>query len=162
MSGGAGLLGSYVIGLARERGLRVIADAQPREEELVRGFGADTVIPRSNDFARAVRDVVPEGVAAVYDTALLNRATFGAIRDGGGLAVVRGWDGGEPERDIRISAVRVSNAFHRTDWLEHLRALASDGRLALRVAGTYAPEQAAEAHRTMAAGGLRGRALIVF
>jgi len=162
VSGGAGLLGSYVIGLARQRGLRVIADAQPRDQELVRGFGADTVIPRSDDFARAVRDVVPEGVAGVYDTALLNRAAFGAIRDGGGLAVVRGWDGSEPEREIRIVTVMVSRALQRVDWLERLRGLASDGRLALRVAGTYAPEQVAEAHRAMAAGGLRGRALIVF
>jgi NADPH2:quinone reductase len=162
VSGGAGLLASYVIGLARERGLRVIADAQPRDQQLVRGFGADIVIPRSDDFARAVRDVVPEGVAAVYDTALLNRAAFGAIRDGGGLVVVRGWDGSEPERGIRIVTVMVSNALQRTDWLEQLRTLASNGRLALRVAGTYAPEQAAHAHRAMAAGGLRGRALIVF
>jgi NADPH2:quinone reductase len=77
VSGGAGLLASYVIGLARDRGLRVIADAQPQDEELVRGFGADTVIPRSDDFARAVRNVVPEGVAAVYDTALLNRGRSG-------------------------------------------------------------------------------------
>jgi NADPH2:quinone reductase len=162
VSGGAGLLASYVIGLAHQRGLHVIADAKPQDEALVRGFGADTVIARSDDFARAVRDVAPEGVAAVYDTALLNRAALGAIRDGGGLAVVRGWDGSEPERGITIAAVRVATALHRTDWLEHLRGLASDGRLALRVAGTYDPAQAAEAHRTMEAGGLRGRALIVF
>jgi NADPH:quinone reductase-like Zn-dependent oxidoreductase len=109
-----------------------------------------------------VRDVVPEGVAAVYDTALLNRAASGAIRDGGGLVVVRGWDRSEPERGIRIVAVMVAKALQRTDWLEDLRTLASDGRLALRVAGTYAPEHAAEAHRAMEAGGLRGRALIVF
>jgi NADPH:quinone reductase len=120
--------------------------------------GAFVCLSRSDDFSRAVRDVVPEGVTAVYDTALLNRAAFGAIRDGGGLVVVRGWDGSEPARDIRIVAVMVATALQRTDWLEHLRALASDGR----VAGTYAPEQAAEAHRAMAAGGLRGRALIVF
>src|SRR3984957_6286114 len=132
VSGGAGLLASYVIGLARERGLRVIADAQPKNAELVRGFGADTVIPRSDDFARAVRDVVPEGVAAVYDSALLNRAALGAIRDGGGLVVVRGWDDSEPERGIRIVAVRVATALHRTDWLEHLRTPASDGRLGVR------------------------------
>jgi NADPH:quinone reductase len=120
------------------------------------------VIPRSDDFARAVRDVAPEGVAAVYDTALLNRTAFGAIRDGGGLVVVRGWDGSEPERDVRIIPIMVSTALQRTDWLGHLRTLASDRRLALRVARTYAPEQAAEAHRAMAAGGLRGRAVIVF
>jgi NADPH2:quinone reductase len=162
VSGGAGLLASYVIGLAHERGVQVIADAKPQDEELVRGFGADIVVARSDDFARAVRDVAPEGVVAVYDTALLNRTAFGAIRDRGGLVVVRGWDGSEPERGIKIVAVRVATALQRTDWLEHLRALAADGRLALRVAGRYAPEQAADAHRTMETGGLRGRALIVF
>jgi len=162
VSGGAGLLGSYVIGLAHERGLRVIADAKPEESELVRGFGADVVVPRSDDFAAAVRAVEPDGVAAVYDTALLNAAAFGAIRDGGGLAVVRGWDGSEPPRGITVVPVMVREVLERTDWLEQLRALASAGRLRLRVAGTYPPEEVAEAQRVMDAGGLRGRAVIVF
>lgn len=162
VAGGAGLLASYVIALARERGLRVIADAKAGEEELVRGFGADVVVPRSDDFSGAVRAVEPDGVAGVYDTALLNEAAFGAIRDGGGLVVVRGWHGGEAPRGIRVHPVMVRDVLERTEWLDELRALASDGRLALRVAGAYPPEQAAEAHRLMDAGGLRGRALITF
>jgi NADPH2:quinone reductase len=162
VSGGAGLLGSYVIGLARERGLRVIADAKAGEEDLVRGFGADVVVARSDDFAGAVRGVEPDGVAAVYDTALLNEAAFGAIRDGGGLVVVRGWSGGEAPRGIQVHPVFVREVLERTEWLDELRRLAGEGRLALRVAGSYPPEQAAEAHRLMDAGGLRGRALITF
>ena len=162
VSGGAGLLGSYVIGLAHEQGLRVIADAKPGEEDLVRGFGADVVVARSEDFAGAVRAVAPEGVGAVYDTALLNEACFGAIRDGGGLVVVRGWHGGEAPRGITVHPVRVRDVLERTEWLEQLRRLAGEGRLKLRVAATYPPEQAAEAHRLMDAGGLRGRALITF
>ncbi len=162
VSGGAGLLGSYVIGLAHERGLRVIADAKPQDEELVRSFGADVVVPRSDDFTAAVRAVAPDGVAAVYDTALLNAAAFGAIRDGGRLAVVRGWDGSQAPRGITVVPVMVRDVLERTDWLEQLRALASAGRLKLRVAETYPPEQIAEAHRVMDAGGLRGRAVIVF
>jgi NADPH:quinone reductase-like Zn-dependent oxidoreductase len=50
----------------------------------------------------------------------------------------------------------------RTDWLEELRAFASDGRITLRVAGEYRPEQAAEAQEIMDAGGLRGRVVLVF
>jgi NADPH:quinone reductase-like Zn-dependent oxidoreductase len=50
----------------------------------------------------------------------------------------------------------------RTDWLEHLRDLASAGRLQLRVAAELPPEKASEAHRMLEAGGLRGRAVIVF
>ena len=151
-----------MIGLAREQGLRVIADAKPEDEELVRGFGADVIVPRSDDFSAAVLAVEPAGVAAVFDTALLNADAFGAIRDGGGLTVVRGWDGGQPPRGIDVHPVMVRDVLERTEWLEHLREMASDGRLQLRVAGRYRPEEAAEAHRLMDAGGLRGRALIVF
>ena len=48
------------------------------------------------------------------------------------------------------------------ELMTRLRELASDGRLKLRVAGEYPPEQAAEAERVTDAGGLRGRAVIVF
>jgi NADPH:quinone reductase len=162
VTGGAGLLASYVIPLAKERGLRVLADTKPEDEALVRGFGADAVVPRGDGFVAAVREAVPEGVDGVYDTALLKRDAFGAIRDGGAIAVVRGWDDGRAERGIDVRQVWVRTVLERTDWLEVLRDRVSAGRLALRVAGEYPPEHAAAAHAAMEAGGLRGRALIVF
>lgn len=162
VSGGAGQLASYVIPIAKGRGLEVIADAKPEDEELVRSFGADEVIPRRGRFAREVREVATDGVDAVFDTALLHGDALGAIRDGGGIAAVRRWDGSPTERGIRIHEVLVVDVLERTDWLEELRGLASQGRLALRVAAEYPPDQAAEAQRVMDAGGLRGRALIVF
>lgn len=163
VSGGAGLPASYVIGLARERELRVIADAAEADVELVRSFGADEVVPRGAEFAAHVRAVAPEGADGLYDTALLGAEAFGALRDGGGMAVVRGWDDSVPaERGIRIHKVMVRTVLDRTDWLLELRDLAQVGRIALRVAGEYSPEDADEAQQAMAAGGLRGRALIVF
>jgi NADPH:quinone reductase-like Zn-dependent oxidoreductase len=162
VSGGAGLLASYVIPLAKERGLRVIADAKPDDETLVRSFGADVVVPRGEGFVAGVREAAPDGVDGLYDTALLHETAFGAIRDGGAMIVVRGWQPPETERGIEVRPVMVSNALERTDWLEELRRLASDGRLQLRVAGEYPPEDAAEAERAMDAGGLRGRVVIVF
>ena len=161
VSGGAGVLGSYVIALAVDRGLQVIADARAADAETVRGFGAQTVIARSDDFSAAVREVAPDGVAAVYDAAVLNGAALGAIRDGGGLAVVRGWDG-PTERSITNHKVMVASVLERTDWLSHLRELAGDGRLTLRALDAYAPTAAGEAQRRMDAGGLRGRLLIAF
>jgi NADPH:quinone reductase-like Zn-dependent oxidoreductase len=163
VTGGAGLLASYVIPLAKERGLRVIADAKPEDEELVRSFGADVVVPRGQGFTDAVLEAAPDGVDGLYDTALLRRAAFPAIRDGGQIVVVRGWDGDEVEdRGIRVHPVAVARVLDRTDWLEELRAFASDGRIKLRVAAEFPPEEAAEAERLMGAGGLRGRAVIVF
>jgi NADPH:quinone reductase len=162
VTGGGGQLASYAIPLGRERGLRVIADAKPDDEELVRSFGADVVVPRGERFVDAVRDVVPDGADGALDTALLNRDAFPVIRDGGVLVPVRGWNHGETERGIDIRPVLVWEVVGRTDWLHELRELASNGGLQLRVAGRYPPERAADAHRAMDAGGLRGRAVIVF
>lgn len=162
VTGGAGLLGSYVIGLAKDQGLRVIADARPEDEELVRGFGADVVVPRGDRYVQAVREVAPGGVAGLYDTALLHEAVFGALRDGGTMVVVRGWTPDSAERGIVVKQVQVREALEHTRWLEHLRERASDGRLQLRVTVTLSPERAAEAQELTAAGGLRGRAVIVF
>ena len=120
------------------------------------------IVPRGEGFSAAVREAAADGVDALFDTALLGRAGFPAIRDGGAMAVMRGWDGSTPERGIEIRQIWVFSVLERTDWLQELRELASDGRISLRVAGEYPPEQAAEAQRVMAAGGLRGRAVIVF
>lgn len=162
VSGGAGLLASYAIPLARERGLRVLADARPEDRALVGSFGADTVLARGAGFPAAVRAATAGGADGVLDTALLGRAVLPAVRDGGALAVVRGWSEGEPERGIQIRRVWVRSVLGRTDWLEQLGRLASQRRLQLRVVGTHPPERAADAHRLLEAGGLRGRAVIVF
>jgi NADPH:quinone reductase len=163
VTGGAGLLSSYVIPLAKRQGLVVIADASPEDEVLVAGFGADHIVPRGEGLAAEVRMLAPDGVDGVFDTALPRRAAIPAIRDGGGIAVVRGWDGGEdPERDIRVAAVSVAKVLGNTGWLELISAEAVAGRLVPRIADTYPPERAQEAYERMDAGGLRGRLVITF
>jgi len=162
VTGGAGLLASYVIPLAKLRGLRVVADAGPADEELVRGFGADVVLARGDELPQAMRAAAPGGVDAVFDTAVLGRGIFAAVRPGGGLAYVRTWSGDDVEDGIEIHRVLVRDVLERTDWLRELSDLAGRGVLVLRVAGTFPPEQAPDAHRQMEAGGLRGRAVIVF
>ena len=162
VTGGAGLLASYVIPIAKLRGLRVLADAGPADAELVRGFGADVVLPRGDDLPEAMRAAAPGGVDAVFDTAVLGRSIFPAIRTGGSLAYVRTWDGDDVENGIEIHRVLVREVLERTDWLRELSDLAARGVLVLRVAATFPPERSPDAHRQMEAGGLRGRAVIVF
>ena len=108
VTGAAGLLGSYVVGLAKDRGLTVIADAKPEDAELVRGFGADVVVPRGEGFVAAVREAAPGGVDAIYDTALLHDSVFGALSDGGAMAVIRGWKPDSTERGIVVKQVMVT------------------------------------------------------
>jgi NADPH:quinone reductase len=162
VTGGAGLLASYVIPIAKLQGLRVLADAAPADAELVRSFGADVVLPRGDELVATALAEASGGVDAVYDTALLGRRVFPAIRPGGAMAYVRTWDGDEVEDGITIRPVRVAEVLERTDWLRELSDLAARGVLSLRLVATFPPERAADAHRLMEAGGLRGRAVIVF
>jgi len=162
VSGGAGLLASYMIVLAKKRGLRVLADAKPAEVDLVKSYGADVVVPRGDGFCAAILAAAPGGVDALFDTALLGESSFPAIRDGGAYVPVRGWDDTPAPRGIRVLPVLVLEALERTDWLEELRGLSSSGAIELRVAGEYPPERAGDAHRAMEGGGLRGRGVIVF
>ncbi len=162
VAGGAGLLASYVIPLAKRAGLRVLADAGPADEQFVRGLGSDVVLRRGDGLAAAVHDALPGGVDAVFDTALLGRRIFPAIRDGGSLVFVRTWDGELVEDGVTVHPVWVGGVLDRTDWLQELSELAAQGVLALRVAATFPPERVADAHRQLEAGGLRGRGVVVF
>jgi NADPH2:quinone reductase len=161
VTGSAGAYGGYVIELAKADGLRVIADASVADEDLVKSFGADVIVRRGADVADRIRELVPNGVDALADGAVLDAAVLPAIKDGGGLATVRGWSG-PTERGITISPTLVSAYFTNQAALDTLRAQAEKGVITLRVAGTFPPEAAASAHRQLEAGGTRGRLVIVF
>jgi NADPH:quinone reductase len=161
VTGAAGCYGGYVVQLAKAEGLRVIADASEADMELVRELGADVVVPRGDDIAEQIRRVVPEGVDGLADGAVQMELAAGAVRDGGGFASVRGW-GGNGERGIVFHRTAVREYDHRADLLDRLRQQTEEGVITLRVAATYPPEQAAEAHRRLEAGGTRGRCVIVF
>ncbi|MCH8195908.1 MAG: NADP-dependent oxidoreductase, partial [Chloroflexi bacterium] len=156
VTGAAGCYGGYVVQLAKADGLRVIADASSADEQLVRDLGADLVVPRGDDIAAQIRNVAPDGVDALADGAVQNELAVGAVRDGGGFASVRNWRG-TGERGIVFHRTLVRDYDHRADLLDQLRQQTEDGLITLRVAATYAPEQAAEAHRRLEAGGTRGR-----
>jgi NADPH:quinone reductase-like Zn-dependent oxidoreductase len=85
VTGAAGCYGGYVIQLAKQAGLHVIADASPADEALVRSFGADTVVPRGHDIAAQIRKVVPNGVDGLADGSYQSELSIGAVRDGGTL-----------------------------------------------------------------------------
>jgi len=162
VSGGAGLLAYYAIAAAKQRGIKVIADAKAADAELVRGYGADIVVERGPGFAEAIRRELPNGADALLDTALLGEESFGAIRDEGIYIPVRGWGDKPAERGIKIKPMTVSGVLERTEWLELLRNMVAAGEIKLRVVEEYAPTKAADAQRALQAGGLRGRPVIWF
>ncbi|SCD80623.1 NADPH:quinone reductase [Streptomyces sp. BpilaLS-43] len=161
VTGAAGAVGGYVIELAKADGLRVFADAAPKDEALVRGLGADVVLPRGDDFPLRVRAEVPGGVDGAVDTALLERRLLPAVRDGGRIATLRRFEE-EGERDVTFHPVVVSEHAREADKLERLRRQAEVGLLTLRVAEVLPAREAAEAHRRLEEGGVRGRLVLTF
>lgn len=161
VTGAAGAFGGYTVQLAVADGLRVIADASGSDEELVRSLGAHVVVRRGDDVAERIREVAPDGVDGLIDGAVQNELVIPAVRDGGGFATVRGYRG-EPVRDIVFHQVWVRDYAENRAELDRLRALTETGRITLRVARTFAPADAGEAHRLLEAGGTRGRLVIEF
>lgn len=160
VTGAAGCYGGYVIQLAKADGLRVIADASSADEALVRSLGADIVVPRGDDIAAEIRKAVPAGVDGLADGSFQSERALGAVRDGGSFVSVRGWSGNE--RGIRFHKTSVRTYDHRADLLDRLRKQVEAKQITLRVAATFAPAQAADAHRRLEAKGTRGRLVIVW
>lgn len=162
VTGGAGWLAALTLRLAKLQGLRTIADAHPRDHDVVRSWGADEVVDRGEGLTDRIRALAPGGVDGALDAALIGPPLLPAIRDGGVWAVVRVGLEKETVRGIACRYVNVFNRMEDTDALLRLRDLATHGALPMRVAAEYPPDKAADAHRRMAAGGVRGRLVIVF
>ena len=65
--GAAGGVGSTLVQLARHAGIRVIGTAGPGQQERLRELGAIPVDYRNEDVPARVREIAPDGVAAVFD-----------------------------------------------------------------------------------------------
>jgi NADPH:quinone reductase-like Zn-dependent oxidoreductase len=161
VTGAAGAVGAYAVEIGALEGLRVIAVASPSDEASLKEMGAESVVPRGEDAIQRIRELVPGGVDGLIDAAVIGAPVFGAIRDGGGYATVRGYEG-ETERGIVVHGVRVGEYAENQAALKALGDLVSQGKLTLRVAETFPPERTGEAHDRLAAGGVRGRLVIVF
>jgi NADPH:quinone reductase-like Zn-dependent oxidoreductase len=161
VTGAAGAFGAYAVQLAKGDGLRVLADGLPADVPFLESLGADEVVLRGDDVADRFRTIAPQGVDAVLDGAAQNELVVPAIRDGGALASVRGWKG-PVERGIRLHPIWVIGAITDHARLLRLRDQAGGAELTLRVADIIPAGQAAQAHRRLEKGGLRGRLVLDF
>ena len=161
MTGAAGTLGSYVVQLAKHAGIAVIADAAAEDRDFVESLGADHVVDRGQDVANRILALFPGGVDGLADTAVQNEQVLRAVRPNGSIAVVRGWDTADAY-PVNIHEINVRDYYQRNDRLAQLRRLVEDGKITLRVAGVLPAEDAAEAHKRLEGGGVRGRIVLTF
>jgi NADPH:quinone reductase-like Zn-dependent oxidoreductase len=95
-------------------------------------------------------------VDALLNAAALGPEILGALGDGGMLVAVRDWPGAT-ERDIAIRRILVSAYLDNPAPLEDIRAALAAGTIRPNVADVFSPHDAADAHRRLEAGGVRGR-----
>jgi NADPH:quinone reductase-like Zn-dependent oxidoreductase len=142
VTGAAGAVGGYVVPFALERGWRVTGLARDSDETFVRGLGADfTSTPTP-------------GWDAVADPAVMQEAAVALVRDGGLFVGVQSGAVPASERGVDTRAVGVVPDGAR---LAGLLERTASGELPARVAGVLPLSDAAEAHRIVAKGGVRGR-----
>jgi NADPH:quinone reductase len=161
VTGAAGAMGGYAVQLAKADGLTVVADAAEKDEELVRSLGADTIVRRGNDVAERIRELFPEGVDGLVDGSVQEEQVLRAVKDGGGVATLRGYRG-NGERGLRVLPVKVGDMAEERQTLAMLRDQAEQGVLTLRVAEVFPAAEAAAAHRLLEGGGIRGRLVLDF
>ncbi|ANQ75623.1 MULTISPECIES: alcohol dehydrogenase catalytic domain-containing protein [Rhodococcus] len=160
--GAAGAVGGLAIEIAKVRGLKVVAVASAADEHRVRELGADHVVPRGDGWFDEVRRNVPRGAHGVIDAAVIGQPAVDLVRDGGTLATLRSHDQVMMERGVVQRKVFVPEELSDTGGLAELAALAESGAITARVARVFTPGQAADAHTLLAAGGMRGRAVLDF
>ncbi|MEH1098053.1 NADP-dependent oxidoreductase [Micromonospora sp. CPCC 205561] len=158
VTGAAGGVGAMLLELAAARGVRTVAVAGEDDEPLVRGLGATWFVPRTSRLAEAVRREVPGGVDAVVDAAVVGVAAHEALRPEGTFVALVAPFAPPP---LRATRVVVQEVFADGARLTRLAALVDAGRLNLRVADTLPLDQVGVAHDRLAAGGLRGRLVLV-
>jgi NADPH:quinone reductase-like Zn-dependent oxidoreductase len=79
------------------------------------------------------------------------------------MVTLRGYEGRESDvggSRITVVPIYVRNYARERDKLDRLRAQAEEGTLSLRVARVLPLAEAAEAHRLLEAGGVRGRLVL--
>lgn len=145
VTGAAGGVGGYAVGLAALAGWAVTALARPSDTDFLIRAGAVATITRLE--AAADFD-------AVLDGARLNGAALRAVRDGGIYAGVFPGLEPKPERGITITSGVVVPDGHR---LREILGLTAQEKLAARRAGTVSLENAAQAYQALRDGGQRGR-----
>ena len=151
VTGASGGVGGFATQLALHGGYRVVAQASHGDEQWVHDLGAHEVFSRSVDLAT----VGP--VAAVFDAVPVGDAASAAVEDGGIVVATRPTPAIVPARGVRQELQLIR---HDPELLADLVGQVAAGQVRTRVAVTMPLTEAAEAHRRVLAGGLRGKIVL--
>lgn len=162
--GASGAVGTLALQLAKLRGARVLATASGDEGiALVKRLGADAVVDgRNGDIAAAARAFAPEGVDSVL--ALAGGAALekclDALRTGGRVAYPNGVEPvPQPRPGLTIIPYDALFGDQKVQF-EQLNQAIEARHFEVPIAATFSLEDAAAAHRRIAAGKLAGKVVL--
>ena len=162
--GASGAVGTLAVQLAKLRGARVLATASGDEGiALVKRLGADAVVDgRNGDIGAAARAFAPDGVDAVL--ALAGGAALekcvDALRSGGRVAFPNGVEPvPQPREGLTIIPFDALFGDQKVQF-EQLNKAIEARHFDVPIAGTFSLEDAAAAHRRIAAGHLAGKVVL--
>ncbi|MFI7211315.1 NADP-dependent oxidoreductase [Micromonospora maritima] len=152
----AGGVGSFAVQLAKARGAQVVGTASERNHDYLRSLGA-VPVTYGPGLADRVRAAVPQGITCALD------AIGGEALDVS-LELL-----GSPERIVTIAdwarsaqlGIRRIGTERSARKLDDLTRLWSEGKLVVEVAETVPLSRAAEAHRLVETGHVRGKVALV-
>ncbi|GMA33289.1 NADP-dependent oxidoreductase [Litorihabitans aurantiacus] len=151
----AGGVGSIAVQLAVHAGARVVGTASPRNHDFVRSLGAEP-IEYGDGLVAAARDAAPGGFDVILDYV-------------GGQGVETAAELLAPDgvvTSITDARARTEHGGHyvwvRPDaaQLAELAQLVADGVVRVEIAETFPLERAADAHRAVETGHVRGKVVI--
>lgn len=149
--GAGGVVGGFLVQLARRAGATVMGD----------GGDCDVALRRDADYVEQIRETAPDGVDALVDAAVIGESLAAAVRDGGRLASLRATSA-IPGRDISVVGISVWDYATDSARLAMLSALVDRGELHLPAIQTFSPDEAPAAHERLSARRQRARGVLAF
>lgn len=151
----AGGVGTFAVQVARARGATVIGTASPRNHEYLRSLGAIPVAYGEGLLER-VKALAPGGIDASLDAVGGEALSVSVdlVENKERIATIVDFDRAE---QLGVRSIRSQRSVAR---LQELVALYSRGELAVHIWKSFSLEQAAEAHREVETGHVRGKVVI--
>jgi len=172
VAGAAGNVGDALVRMATAAGARVIASARQEDAERCRTAGAAAVVDyRGPELRARIREAVPDGVGVHVDCSGRHDLVMAVdLLARGGRIVLLAGTGAHAElpvgplyvKDGRLLGFAISNAstadLAEAAWA--INAMLARGALPARIAGVLPLREAAEAHRRLESGRVRGRLVL--
>jgi NADPH:quinone reductase-like Zn-dependent oxidoreductase len=157
ITGASGAVGSMAVQLAKVKGAHVIGTGSGRNEEFVRGLGADEFI----DYKKAKFEEKVNGVDVVFDTVggETQERAFQTLKCGGSLVSTVNPPSAEKAKEVGVNVAMVV-MMPKPDQLAEINRLVESGKLKVRLAMVLPLAEVKKAHQLSASGHADGKIVL--